>query len=115
MLRSIALVSVLVLAGCGGGASSGAANGAATGTGGAGDAFRTEYRAKFLATCQSGAKAQTNGNPQMAAMMEKICTCSADKLMAGASVADLASPSTEKMTQVAQQCATEVAAAGMPG
>lgn len=102
MLRSIALVSVLVLAGCGGGSSAGGAN----------DAFKTEYRAKFIANCSSAAKAQTGGNAQMATMVDKLCSCSADKMMAGASMTDLATPSTEKMTQVARECATQ---AGMPG
>ena len=102
MYRPIALALVLALGGCGVGAPSPAATAAA--------------RTTFIDSCEKGARTKGTVTAELAPMITKLCTCSADKLSIGTPESvGLGPPSQTEAAKVAKQCAVEIGLAPQQG
>lgn len=96
MRTTIAVLSMLALSACGG-------NGANE------QALKTAYRDKFVANCVSSARAAMPASAQGLGTQaaNKVCGCTADKVMQNASAAELASIAPARVMAAGRECATQ--------
>ena len=106
-MRMIGLALLACLTACGGKGTSGntaVANTQAGSNQTSGADFKSTFREKFIAQCIGSAQAAS----RVKADFTPICGCSADKLLATKSPAELAQgPSADEAKAVAAQCAKE--------
>lgn len=71
------------------------------------DSFKAEFREKVVANCAGGLK--NKAPPGYNIDVEKLCGCTADKLMAGKSASDLMNAGDDPKTEIAavQKCLGE--------
>ncbi len=103
MMRvKLAIASLLVLQGCGGGNPLG--NAASGFSQGFDDGFRKSFRSKFIEQCDAGAK-QSSGK---AIDFTPVCTCVADGFMKGKTVSQLtAGPTDAEEQELSKRCIAE--------
>lgn len=82
--------------------------------------FKDSYRAKFVANCESSARASMGANtpPQAMQIVTRVCGCTVDHAMVNKNAGELAKMDEKEMMGTAKQCMAEIspaAAAKMPG
>lgn len=94
---ALAIAGALLLASCGGA-------GDGNSSGGFEQSFRDGWRKSFVEKCGQGARSTATAAVAAQFDFDKLCACSADKLMKDASMSDLMNVQESKMKVASDQC-----------